>query len=97
LGGTDELENLALSCQGCNNHKYNHIDGIDPVSGEVVPLFHPRHDRWSDHFVWNEDWTIMLGITAIGRATVERLQLNRQGIVNLRRVLASVAEHPPVE
>jgi 5-methylcytosine-specific restriction endonuclease McrA len=41
-GGKTELENLALSCQGCNNHKYNKIEGYDPVSRQFVPLFHPR-------------------------------------------------------
>jgi hypothetical protein len=53
----------------------------------MVPLYHPRQHSWSDHFAWNEDATIMLGRTPIGRATIERLRLNRPGVVNLRRVL----------
>jgi 5-methylcytosine-specific restriction endonuclease McrA len=48
LGGKSLLDNLALSCQGCNNAKYTKTEARDPVTGQLVPLFHPRHDRWSD-------------------------------------------------
>lgn len=53
-GGETTVHNLALSCQGCNNHKYNKIQGQDPISGETVPLFHPRRQYWDDHFTWND-------------------------------------------
>lgn len=96
-GGKTILDNLALSCQGCNNHKYTKIEGHDPVSGEIIPLFHPRLQRWSEHFRWNEDFTIIVGITPTGRATVEVLHLNREGLVNLRRILYIMGEHPPEE
>jgi hypothetical protein len=94
-GGTDDLSNLALSCQRCNNGKYNISDAIDPLTGQRAPLFHPRNDRWSDHFAWSHDFTLILGLTPTGRATVDKLQLNRTGIVNLRKVLRDVGEHPP--
>jgi hypothetical protein len=96
-GGETVLDNLALSCQGCNNHKYNKIEGRDPVSGELVPLYHPRKQRWSEHFAWNGEFTRIIGLTPTGRSTVEVLQLNREGVVNLRRVLYGMGEHPPVE
>src|SRR5262245_43844812 len=83
-GGSSELLNLALSCQGCNSRKYTSVDAVDPVSGETVPLYHPRQQRWADHFTWNQDYTLVLGLTPTGRATIERLQLNRVGVVNLR-------------
>ena len=95
--GRDSLANLAVSCQGCNNHKYNRTKYRDPVSNDEVRLFHPRRDRWSDHFAWTNDGTMILGLTAIGRATVEALQLNREALVNLRRVLVEAGEHPPDE
>lgn len=41
LGGTDDLENLALSCSGCNSHKHDRVEGIDPIDGALTPLFHP--------------------------------------------------------
>jgi hypothetical protein len=87
--------NLAWACQGCNNHKYNKSSARDPLTGEVVPLFNPRRRHWAEHFTWNEDGTLILGLSPVGRATVEALHLNRKGLVNLRQVLFSVREHPP--
>ncbi|MBA4160317.1 MAG: HNH endonuclease [Gemmatimonadetes bacterium] len=43
-GGTTVFENLALACQGCNNHKYGKVAASDPVSGERVSLYHPRQN-----------------------------------------------------
>jgi len=96
-GGSTTLENLALACQGCNNHKYTRTHGRDPISGEKVALYHPRQQRWRDHFAWNDDFTLIIGLTPVGRATVETLALNRAGLVSLRRVLFAMGEHPPVE
>lgn len=93
-GGTDQIDNLAFSCQGCNNRKYNHVEGRDPINGNLVPLYHPRRQAWTNHFAWNEDFTLGIGLTPTGRATVERLQLNREGVVNLRRALRTINEHP---
>ena len=35
-----------------------------------------------------------MGITPTGRATVAKLQLNRDGEINLRRILAEAGVHP---
>jgi hypothetical protein len=94
-GGPSQLSNLALACQGCNNRKYTSVESTDSVTGQTIPLYHPRQQRWNDHFAWSEDYTVVLGLTPTGRATIEKLQLNRPGIVNLRRVLALAGEHPP--
>ncbi len=94
-GGEAILENLAYACQGCNNHKYTKTTGYDLASGLVVPLFHQRRQQWREHFTWNEDCSLILGLTAIGRATVETLHLNRPGVVHLRRILYLQGEHPP--
>ena len=94
-GGLTASENLALSRQGCNNHKYNKTEGIDPVTRQRVSLYHPRQQAWSEHFAWNDDYSLIIGITPTGRATVETLHVNRAGIVNLRRVLYAVRQHPP--
>jgi hypothetical protein len=75
-GGANALSNLALACPTCNFAKGCHIAGRDPVSGEFVPLFNPRRQRWEDHFQLVRNWTTIRGRTAIGRATVARLQLN---------------------
>ncbi len=94
-GGENNLDNLAYSCQGCNSRKYNHIQAVDPVTGNMVDLFNPRKHNWKDHFCWNEDSTQLLGLSPTGRATVEKLQLNRTPLLNLRALLLIVGEHPP--
>lgn len=93
--GETILDNLALACQGCNGHKHTKIEGYDAVTKEVVPLYHPRKDKWAAHFQWNEDYSLIVGISPTGRATVGVLQLNRDGLVNLRRILYQMGEHPP--
>ncbi len=96
-GGETLAENLALSCQGCNNHKAIKTSAIDPATGDTVSLFHPRWQKWLEHFSWNADSTWIIGLTPVGRATVIALRLNRNGLVNLRRVLYAMGEHPPQE
>ena len=93
--GTDEFSNLACACGGCNAHKFTKTHATDPISKLTVPLYHPRLMDWRNHFTWSDDYTIMMGITPIGRATIEALQLNRAGNVNLRSVLLLVGLHPP--
>lgn len=95
LGGSDELENLALSCQGCNNHKFTRTALLDPITKLEAQLFHPRIDLWSDHFIWSEDYSRIIGLTPTGRASVIALQLNRDGVVNLRQALFALGKHPP--
>ena len=50
-GGTDDPEHLALACDRCNAYKGPNLTSVDPDTGAVVALFHPRHDLWSEHFV----------------------------------------------
>ena len=76
-GGSSGEENLSLACPLCNSHKADKVSARDPETGDTFPLFHPREERWNDHFKWSEDGTSVLGKTGIGRATVEALQMNR--------------------
>ncbi|MGH9799826.1 MAG: HNH endonuclease [Blastocatellia bacterium] len=96
-GGSSLLSNLAYSCQGCNGKKGNRRSGIDPLSGRGIGLFNPRRQRWLNHFGWNSDFTMVVGKTPTGRATIASLQLNRRGVVNIRRVLRQTSLHPPIE
>ena len=73
-GGGDEEENLALACYHCNCHKGTNLSAIDPLTGEVVPLFHPRTQHWPEHFT--QSGAIIEGRSAIGRATVSLLRMN---------------------
>lgn len=62
---------------------------------QTTPLYHPRTMLWNDHFAWSEDTTIVIGLTPIGRATVQTLRMNRAGVVNLRQLLHTAGQHPP--
>ena len=56
LGGSDDIENFAFSCQGCNSVKYNNTVGKDPETGGTATLFNPRQQAWTAHFRWNENF-----------------------------------------
>lgn len=86
-GGTICLDNLALACQGCNNHKYDKMEAPDPVSRALVPLYHPRQHPWKNRFAWSDDFTLIVGLTPTGRATVDLLLLNREGAATATRWL----------
>lgn len=81
-GGTDESGNLALACIDCNLHKGANLTGIDPETGLVVELFHPRSQQWADHFAWNG--VFLTGLTAIGRTTVRVLEINAEDRIQTR-------------
>jgi HNH endonuclease len=88
-GGTTTEANLALACAACNLYKGSDIGSIDPVTGELVPLFHPRRDRWSDAFQLVA--ARIVARTAAARATARLLQLNRPERVTERAVLVAAA------
>lgn len=94
--GLTTLENLAYSCGGCNAHKRDKTESSDTLTRQLSPLFNPRTDIWSEHFEWNDDNLQMLGCTPAGRATVQLLKVNREGNINLRRLLKMAELHPPI-
>ena len=84
-GGDTTFENLCFACYRCNLFKGSRGEAIDPLSGEAVLIFHPRCDRWSEHFAWDEAGLNILGMTPVGRATVTALNMNNAVIVDARR------------
>jgi|ERR1044072_3220381 hypothetical protein len=81
-GGDDDLDNLALACIDCNLHKGTNLSGIDPHTGQMTELFHPRRNLWDDPFEW---FGIYLdGKTAVGRVTVRVLDMNSDDRLALR-------------
>lgn len=84
-GGGDEMQNRALACCFCNRYKGPNLSGVDPASNQIARLFHPRKDMWAEHFAWNGPW--LVGQTAIGRATIQALRLNRADAVAVRQLL----------
>ncbi len=94
--GSDDLDNLACSCAGCNAFKHNKTVDKDPFDNQITSFFHPRQMIWEQHFAWSSDSLKIVGISNIGRTTVKSLQLNRIGLVNIRRLLLLDGSHPPV-
>ena len=97
LQGPTVPANLALACQGCNGYKSTQTTSVDPETGEIVELFHPRRHVWREHFTWSADGLRIAGLTAIGRATGTLLRINRQSLMNLRRALMAIGAHPSQE
>jgi len=83
--GETELPNLALSCLHCNTRKGPNIAGIDPATGDVIRLYHPRNDQWAEHFQWNG--AELIGQTAIGRVTIRVLGMNEPDFLGVRLAL----------
>jgi len=94
-GGETVAENLALACVSCSLRKAARQTAIDPYSGHEVALYNPRHDLWHTHFQW--EGVYLIGLTAIGRATVAALHMNRILILVLaiRQEEAALGRHPP--
>lgn len=95
-GGTIEDSNLANACQFCNGSKFDKTEALDPLTGSLVPLYNPRTQTWDDHFVRSDDFTLVIGISPTGRATVYCLKMNREKAVNLRSALRNFGVHPPI-
>jgi len=96
-GGKTCFENLCLACPHCNRHKTDRKMFRDPESNQTVALFHPQQQLWQENFAWTEDASVLLGLTASGRATLEALEINRPSLVHLRKLWRKFGEHPPKE
>jgi hypothetical protein len=84
-GGRSTAGNLAVSCVYCNAYKGPNLSGLDPATGRLTRLFHPRRHRWTYHFRY--EGGTLVGRTAIGRTTIAVLQMNLPNLVALREAL----------
>ena len=95
-GGETDESNLSLACPRCNRYKGTQIELPDEATGERIPLFHPRRQQWHDHFVWQDNGLIIVGLTPTGRATITALQLNNRFILRSRQLWIAQGWHPPL-
>jgi hypothetical protein len=93
--GGDLLDNLCLSCANCNMSKARATTAFDPESQQIVPLFNPRNQIWAEHFEWIANGTVLRGLTPTGRATIVRLQINRERMIESRSNWVFYGLHPP--
>ncbi len=84
--GETVADNLCLACGDCNRHKGSDLCSVDPLSGVVTTLFHPRRDQWNDHFTLNPNG-IIESRTATGRVTERVLRFNDSELVDERAAL----------
>ena len=95
-GGETLAENLVLSCVLCNWHKGSDIASLDPETGALTTLFHPRRDHWPDHFRLADGR--IEAVTPVGRVTARLLQFNHPDRVAERLLLLAVGVLvPPAE
>lgn len=91
-GGATTSQNLALACVSCSLRKAARQTALDPQTKVEASLFHPRGDRWAEHFAW--EGVQLLGLTATGRATVAALEMNRPVILAIRAEELLLGRHP---
>lgn len=91
-GGITAPDNLALACFRCNVYKGPNIAGLDPLTGNLSRLFHPRRDDWSEHFVWHG--AELVGQSDVGRATIAVLGINHPDVVSVRMSLIAEGVFP---
>jgi hypothetical protein len=94
-GGLTVPENLALACDRCNFHKGTNLSAVDPLTGQIVLLFHPRTQVWSEHFAWSN--AEIVGETPQGRATAALLQMNAVRRLQIRTSLIVRGWRPDAE
>ena len=93
-GGSEDDTNLALSCRSCNLFKTDRLNVIDRLTGKSVPLFNPRRHLWEEHFQVDKPSAILSGLTEIGRATIEQLQMNSVSQVTARKQWLRLTLYP---
>jgi hypothetical protein len=91
-GGRTVSDNLALACFYCNRFKGSDIASIDIVTKQLVSLFNPRIQRWSEHF--RLQGGRILPLSATGRVTEHVLRLNLPERVEMRESLRIVGKYP---
>lgn len=93
--GKTEFDNLCFAYRRCNEFKGATTQIKDPVTQQMVSLFHPRQQKWSDHLAWDDSGVHLVGLTATGRVTVIALNINNELILDSRSLWVSVGWHPP--
>lgn len=91
-GGSTTAENLALACVSCSLYKGGRQDVEDPETSKPVKIFNPRRQAWKENFCWRG--VEVVGLTAVGRATVNALKLNREAILAIRAEEEFLGRHP---
>lgn len=90
--GKTTLDNLCFSCFDCNRSKGSDIASLDPDTGAIVGLYHPRTMIWKEHF--RLDGALIVGISAVGRVTEYLLNVNAEERLFRRSELIRLGRYP---
>ena len=90
-GGTSDADNLAYACVLCNRHKGSDVGSV-LNDEEFVRFYHPRRDRWAEHF--RLDGYILQPLTSIGEATAKILRFNTDERLLERESLIDLGRYP---
>jgi hypothetical protein len=88
--GLSGMSNVALACLPCNSFKGPNVAGYDPEMNKLQRLFNPRVDERVQHFAW--DGPLLVGLTSVGRTTIEVLRINAVDRVAHRELLIDAGE-----
>lgn len=91
--GPTRASNLALACFYCNSFKGPNLSGIDPLTKKITNLFNPRRHKWEKHFRY--EGAVLVGLTPVGRATIQTLNINNDDAMTLREGLIAEGRFPP--
>jgi hypothetical protein len=61
-------------------------------SGQIVHLFHPRQDRWSEHFLI--EGNSIRAVSTVGAATADLLRFNAPERLAERGLLQTLGSYP---
>ena len=90
-GGLSTSYNLAYACVLCNRYKGSDVASVGSAR-QIVRLFHPRKDRWSDRFRIQGE--LIEPISEAVQVTVGLLRLNAAERLGERKLLQSVGYYP---
>jgi hypothetical protein len=92
--GADIETNWALACRSCNVFKSDRIEAVDPGTGELARLFHPRLQAWDEHFELDAQRGAIVGTTPTGRATAAAMRMNHSTQIEARRQWIQLGLYP---
>ncbi|HBJ84879.1 MAG TPA: HNH endonuclease [Verrucomicrobiales bacterium] len=95
-GGRTTFDNLALACGICNNAKGSDLGSLTRRQAVLIRFYHPRNDRWAEHFRLNDDGVID-PITEIGEVTCRIFGFNARERLLERRALLRAGDFPSIE
>lgn len=91
-GGNNAIDNLALACPHCNQHKGSDFATLLDNFEDIVILFNPRIHQWATHFEVMDGE--ILPKTRIGQARVKIFRFNQPDLLILRQLLIQAGCYP---